>query len=104
MLERLPKLAVELVRPSVLTVRQSVAVEVYSDAADEGRVYEGTTTAHATTGAFSWNGIPSGPNVTVTATDSQGNTSEFSTPWSEVCYHVVLPLVVRDHLQNGHEE
>ena len=70
-------------------------VEIFSDAADEGRVYEGTTTAHATTGAFSWSGTPSEPNVTVTATDSQGNTSEFSAPWSRVCYRVMLPLVVR---------
>jgi parallel beta-helix repeat protein len=77
-------------------------VEIYSDAADEGRVYEGTTTAHATTGAFSWSGIPCEPNVTVTATDSQGNTSEFSAPWSTECYHhVMLPLVVHNHPQGG---
>jgi parallel beta-helix repeat protein len=80
-------------------------VEIYSDAADEGRVYEGTTTAHASTGAFSWSGIPVEPNVTVTATDSQGNTSEFSAPWSTVCsHHVMLPLVVHNHPQGGQAE
>jgi hypothetical protein len=80
-------------------------VEIYSDAADEGRVYEGTTTAHASTGAFSWNGIPSEPNVTATATNSQGNTSEFSAPWSAECSHrVMLPLVVRNHPQAGQVE
>ncbi len=57
-------------------------IEVFSDAAGEGRIYEGTTTAHAATGDFSWTGTPSGPNVTATATDGVGNTSPFSAPAS----------------------
>jgi hypothetical protein len=77
-------------------------VEIYSDTADQGRVYEGTTTAHASTGGFSWSGIPTEPNVTATATDSLGNTSEFSAPSSTGCsHHVMLPLVVRNHSQSG---
>ncbi|MBM4465652.1 MAG: CSLREA domain-containing protein [Chloroflexi bacterium] len=58
-------------------------VEVFSDAADEGAVYEGTTTANA---AGNWTltkpGGLTGPYVTATATDAQGNTSEFSAPVS----------------------
>jgi hypothetical protein len=71
-------------------------VHIFSDEADEGRVYQGKTTAHATTGAFSWSGPVYGPNVTVTATDSQGNTSEFSAPvYAGLCKKVYLPLVLR---------
>jgi parallel beta-helix repeat protein len=60
------------------------SVEIFSDAADEGRIYEGVTTANAILPAFSWNGTVSGPNVTATATDSQGNTSEFSAPFGGI--------------------
>ena len=54
-------------------------VEVFSDDADEGRIYEGTTTADGS-GRFSFSkpGGFTGPNVTATATDADGNTSEFS--------------------------
>ena len=57
------------------------SVEIFSDTADEGKIYEGTASANAILPAFSWNGTVSGPNVTATATDSQGNTSEFSAPF-----------------------
>jgi len=60
-------------------------VEIFSDAAGEGKLYEGTTTANAILPAFSWSGTASGPKVTATATDSQGNTSEFSAPFSLSC-------------------
>jgi hypothetical protein len=56
-------------------------IDVYSDLEDEyqGRVYEGSTTADGA-GAWTFDGSPEGPNVTATATDAAGNTSEFSTP------------------------
>jgi CSLREA domain-containing protein len=57
-------------------------VDIFSDSADEGRVYEGYATADASTGAWSWSGTPSGPYVTATARDASNNTSEFSTPFS----------------------
>jgi hypothetical protein len=57
-------------------------VEVFSDAASQGRYFEASGIANAQ-GAFS---IPlstplRGPHVTATATDPDGNTSTFSTPW-----------------------
>jgi parallel beta-helix repeat protein len=61
------------------------SVEIFSDAANEGKHYEGTTTANAILPAFSWSGTAIGPKVTATATDSQGNTSEFSAPFSLSC-------------------
>ncbi|MBZ5621759.1 MAG: right-handed parallel beta-helix repeat-containing protein, partial [Acidobacteriia bacterium] len=56
-------------------------VEIFSDSEDEGRVIEGSTLADAA-GAFRFaKASPlAGPNVTATATDRQGNTSEFSAP------------------------
>jgi hypothetical protein len=54
-------------------------VDIYSDDEDEGRVYEGSTTADGD-GNWSFSGTPEGPNITATATDSDGNTSEFSPP------------------------
>jgi parallel beta-helix repeat protein len=58
-----------------------ITVEVFSDAEDEGRVYEGTTSADGS-GVFTLNKLESftGPYLTATATDSDGNTSEFSAP------------------------
>jgi hypothetical protein len=54
-------------------------VEVFSDAGDEGRWYEGAVTATAT-GIWSLTKGSAfvGPNVQATATDVAGNTSEFS--------------------------
>jgi hypothetical protein len=54
-------------------------VDIYSDDEDEGRVYEGSTTANGA-GDWSFAGSLDGPNITATATDSDGNTSEFSAP------------------------
>ena len=56
-------------------------IDVYSDGADEGRVYEGSTTAD---GAGNWvfSGPITGPNVTVTATTADSSTSEFATPFT----------------------
>jgi hypothetical protein len=57
------------------------AVEVFSDADDEGAIYEGTTTAGA---AGNWMlnkpGGFSGPYLTATATDAAGSSSGFSAP------------------------
>ncbi|MFQ5343369.1 MAG: right-handed parallel beta-helix repeat-containing protein, partial [Anaerolineae bacterium] len=65
------------------TACTNCAIEVFSDAEDEGAVYEGSTTAD---GAGNWTfnkpaGL-TGPNVTATATDGAGNTSAFSAPVS----------------------
>jgi hypothetical protein len=56
-------------------------VEVFSDSADEGEVYEGSTTADGA-GRFTFDkSAPfAGPHLTATATDADGNTSEFSAP------------------------
>jgi hypothetical protein len=54
-------------------------VEIFSDAADEGRYYHGSTAADASgVFTFSQTGAFTGTNVTATATDGDGNTSEFS--------------------------
>jgi len=56
-------------------------VEVFSDDEDEGRIYHGsTTTNNDATGTWSYPGEVTGPNVTATITDADGNTSEFSVP------------------------
>lgn len=61
-------------------------VELFSDTAEEGKIFEAAVTADAASGAFIWNGTPNGPNVTATSTDGLGNTSPFSTPASlEIC-------------------
>jgi parallel beta-helix repeat protein len=54
-------------------------IEVFSDAADEGKVYEGMTTSEGA-GAFALSkpGGFAGEYITATATDTAGNTSEFS--------------------------
>jgi parallel beta-helix repeat protein len=57
-------------------------VEIFSDFADEGRIYEGSTTSDANTGFFSWSGTVNGPNVTATATTSTDLTSPFSAPFT----------------------
>ena len=56
-------------------------VQIYSDEDNEGRVFEGQTTANAT-GAFAFTkGLPLlGPHITATATDVSGTTSMFSVP------------------------
>jgi hypothetical protein len=89
--------------PVVLTVTQAAVagaacpaciVEVFSDEADEGRVYEGYAGADAN-GDWSWTGDLVGPSVTATATDQTGNTSTFSAPWVVWPHRAYLPLVLR---------
>lgn len=55
-------------------------VEVFSDDVDEGRTYHGSAMADGA-GSWTFNGAVSGPFVTATATDADGNTSEFSAPF-----------------------
>jgi parallel beta-helix repeat protein len=74
-------------------------IEIFSDTEDEGAIYEGSVIADVTD--FAWSGSVTGPNVTLTATDGQGNTSEFSAPWNlteaGTCQRmrIFLPLVLR---------
>ncbi|MGD8473216.1 MAG: right-handed parallel beta-helix repeat-containing protein, partial [Anaerolineae bacterium] len=60
-------------------------VEVFSDEDDEGQWYEGTSVADAL-GHWSFDkGDPfTGANVHATATDAEGNTSEFSCPLHDI--------------------
>ena len=62
-------------------------VEIFSDNSDEGAIYEGSTTADAS-GNFTWTGEAQGPSITATATDAQGNTSEFSLPFRKIPFMV----------------
>jgi len=57
-------------------------IEVFSDDGDEGRWYHGSTTADGS-GAFTFTAASpfTGTHVTATATDADGNTSEFSSPY-----------------------
>lgn len=52
-------------------------VEIFSDNEDEGRIFEGSVSASAA-GDFVYEASLTGPNITATATDASGNTSEFS--------------------------
>ncbi|MBL7184511.1 MAG: right-handed parallel beta-helix repeat-containing protein, partial [Anaerolineae bacterium] len=65
------------------TACSNCTIEVFSDTNDEGAIYEGTTTADS---SGNWTltkaGGLAGPYVTATATDANGNTSEFSAPVS----------------------
>ncbi len=55
-------------------------VELFSDAADEGKVYEAIAMTDGS-GRWGYVGALAGPNLTATAIDvSSGNTSEFSAP------------------------
>lgn len=73
----------------------SCTIEVFSDTGDEGAIFEGTAWVDDVSGFYAWDGSLHGPHVTVTATDGQGNTSEFSAPWTVGCYRVFLPAVVK---------
>jgi hypothetical protein len=66
-------------------------VEIFSDSSDEGAIYEGQTTA-GSSGAFTLNkGAPfTGPHLTATATDVEGNTSGFSPPTSGTARSLTL--------------
>jgi titin len=77
------------------TTCSGCTVEVFSDAEDEGRVYEGSAIANAA-GVFTFSkGTQlTGPHVTATATDRDGNTSEFST--AQIVWRLIyLPVIVK---------
>jgi hypothetical protein len=58
-------------------------VEIFSDSADEGKIFEASVNADPSTGAFSWAGSPAGPILTATATKAAlGPTSQFSAPYN----------------------
>lgn len=63
--------------PLTGTAPANAVVEIFSGPDEEGKVYEATVTADAS-GQFSWDGTPTDERVTATATDADGNTSEFS--------------------------
>jgi len=69
-------------------------VLVYSDDDGEGRYYEGSGTAHATSGHFDWSGTPYHSAFTLVAIDAYSNTSEFSAALAK------LTLSVDDALPN----
>ena len=66
-------------------------VEIFSDSNDEGEIYEGQTTANSA-GIFTFNKGYSfaGPHLTSTATDTDGNTSEFSQPTAATSGSLIL--------------
>jgi parallel beta-helix repeat protein len=67
------------------TAPPDCVIEIFSDPEDEGMIYEGTTMSDSN-GNFSLtiSGKFTGPYITATATDVEGNTSEFSTAVLEV--------------------
>lgn len=75
---------------------QGCTVLVYSDDDGEGRHYEGSGTANATTGRFSWNGVPNGAAFTLVNIDASDNTSEFSAALAKIRLSIddALPHVV----------
>jgi len=66
-------------------------IEVFSDSGNEGEVYEGKSTCDAT-GTFTFDKATafSGPHLTAVATDTDGNTSEFSLPTLGIGKSIVL--------------
>jgi CSLREA domain-containing protein len=77
----LPAPAITSATPSRVegTACASCVVDVYSDSAEEGEIYHGSTNADAS-GNWVYTGTISGPNATATNRDAQNNTSEFSAP------------------------
>ena len=63
------------------TACAACVVEVFSDAAGQGRTWHGAVAADGS-GAWSYSGALAGPYVTATQTDADGNTSQFSAPVS----------------------
>ncbi|HFD39518.1 MAG TPA: right-handed parallel beta-helix repeat-containing protein [Anaerolineae bacterium] len=71
------------------------SVEIYSDSADEGKTHHKRCSVNTITNQWTCSTAITGPNVTALAFDVDGNTSEFSTPYS-LGHKVFLPLVLRN--------
>ena len=73
------------------TACANCTIEIFSDSSNEGEVYEGQTTAGGT-GVFAFDKSASftGAHLTATATDADGNTSEFSAPALGTSRSVIL--------------
>jgi len=74
-------------------------IEVFSDYDGQGRYFEGY---EQVSGSGTWTymlpgGTFSFPMLTATATDTSGNTSEFSEPVRNGCPIVFLPLIVKEY-------
>ena len=65
------------ITPLTGTALPESVIEIYSDSLSQGKSYEGSTTADDN-GNWTYITPVQGPYVTATATDSEGNTSEFS--------------------------
>ena len=76
--------------PLTGTAVPNCTIEVFSDYSDQGRIYEGFVSSDAM-GNWTWTGTMTGPNMTVTATDADGNTSEFS---DEIQISTDKPLII----------
>ncbi|MEJ2628178.1 MAG: NosD domain-containing protein, partial [bacterium] len=63
--------------PLTGTALPDCRIEVFSDTSEQGGIYEGYATADGS-GNWTFTGDLSGPRVTATATDTEGNTSPFS--------------------------
>jgi hypothetical protein len=97
----------ELAPPTITTVTSTSVsgqtgpnhiVEVFSDNDGEGRWFEGKAIA-GRSGVFTltYSGVFSGCNLTATATDADGNTSEFSTPFRSPCQErIFLPIIIKN--------
>ena len=77
------------------TACASCRVALYSDSDDEGQVYHDILWADGS-GNWAYTGGPLvGPNLTATAIDTSGNTSQFSTPVVLTGHAVYLPIINR---------
>ena len=66
--------------PYCVGVGSACLIDIYSDSEDEGHTYEGSTLTDVA-GNWTFDGPLTGPNITATATDDGGDTSEFSVPF-----------------------
>ncbi|MBI4776485.1 MAG: right-handed parallel beta-helix repeat-containing protein [Deltaproteobacteria bacterium] len=71
-------------------------VQVYSDSQEEGETYHGMCIVSLPSGAWTYTGAITGPNVTALSLDVDGNTSEFSAPFCIDCdLLMLLPTILQ---------